>query len=334
MSDDLADLLGPEAYGYFSGGAGDEVTLRDNEDAWRRWALMPRVLVDVSERDLSVELLGRRRPHPLLIAPMAYLKHVHPNGEVGMAQAAAATESTVIVSSQSTTPLAEIARIGADRWLQLYVFKDRRISLDLVAQARESHYEALVVTVDFPVAGWRERGRGFRVTHPVALSDGGLTSDLFDQHDPSLTWDDLAEFAEAAQLPLLLKGILRPADASRAMDAGAAGVIVSNHGGRQLDTVLATADALEAVAHAVRGRGSVLVDGGIRRGWDVAKALALGADAVLVGRPALWGLARGGSPGAERVVAQLIEEFDNALAQLGCPTASELNRSFVVQSPR
>lgn len=304
----------------FAGAAGDGVTVRDNEDAWRRWALMPRVLVDVSERDTSVEVLGRRWPHPIAIAPMADQHLAHSDAERAMARAAAATGATLVLSTRSSVPVAEVASVGSPRWFQLYVLRDRQVSLDLVVQARESGYEALVITVDVPVLGWRERA-------PRTPGDPLA-------QDPSLTWDDLAEFAEAARMPVLLKGILRPADASRAMDAGAAGVIVSNHGGRQLDTVLATADALESVAHAVRGRGTVLVDGGIRRGWDVAKALALGADAVLVGRPVLWGLARGGSDGAERVLQQFIDEFDNTLAQLGCPTAEGLNRSYVVQSPR
>ena len=337
---ELVERLGEGGYGYFAGGAGDEITLRDNEASWSRIALLPRMLVDVGERDPSVTLLGRDLPHPVLVAPMAYQKHAHPDGELAMAQAAAATHTTFVLSSQTTSSIPDVAAAAPDgrRWFQLYVFRDRAISLDLVAQAREHGYEALVITVDFPVAGWRERDRrsGFRVEHPVAINPGGdpiTTEELFAQHDPTLTWDGIAEFSDAAQLPVLLKGILRPDDAERAVGVGVAGVVVSNHGGRQLDTVLSGADALPPIVDAVAGRIDVLVDGGIRRGWDVAKALALGADAVLVGRPLLWGLARDGRPGVEAVLRQLLAELDGSLALLGCPRARDLDRSYVTAAP-
>ena len=337
---DLVERLGEGAHGYFAGGAGDEITLRDNEASWSRLALLPRMLVDVGERDPSVSVLGRDLPHPVVVAPMAYQKHAHADGERAMALAAAATDSTFVLSSQTTTSLPDVAATAPDghRWFQLYVFRDRAVSLDLVAQAREQRYEALVITVDFPVAGWRERDKqtGFRIEHPVAVNPGGepmTTEELFAQHDPTLTWDGIAEFADAAQMPVLLKGILRPEDAARAVDMGAAGVIVSNHGGRQLDTVLSGADALLPIVEAVDGRIDVLVDGGIRRGWDVAKALALGADAVLVGRPLLWGLAREGRPGVEAALRQLLAEFDGSLALLGCPNARDLDPSYVIRAP-
>ena len=337
---DLVERMGEGAHGYFAGGAGDEITLRDNEASWSRLALLPRMLVDVGERDPSVSVLGRDLPHPIVVAPMAYQKHAHHDGERAMAQAAAATESTFVLSSQTTTSLPDVAASAPDghRWFQLYVFRDRAVSVDLVAQAREHGYEALVITVDFPVAGWRERDKqtGFRIEHPVAVNPGGepmTTEELFAQHDPTLTWDGIAEFADAAQMPVLLKGILRPDDAARAVDAGAAGVIVSNHGGRQLDTVLSGADALPPIVEAVDGRIDVLVDGGIRRGWDVSKALALGANAVLVGRPLLWGLAREGRPGVEAVLRQLLAEFDGSLALLGCPHARDLDPSCVTRAP-
>ena len=337
---DLIGLLGDGAYGYFAGGAGDEITMRDNEASWSRLALRPQVLVDVGERDLTVSLLGRELPHPIVVAPMAYQKHVHEDGEAGLARAAAVTDSTFVLSSQTTTSPAEVAAAAPDarRWFQLYVFRDRQISLDLVAQARGNGYEALVITVDFPVGGWRERDRrsGFQVEHPVAVNPGGppmSTDELFAQHDPTLTWDDIAGFAEAAGMPVLLKGILRPDDAQRAVSAGAAGIIVSNHGGRQLDTVLSGADALPPIVDAVGGRTDLLVDGGLRRGWDVAKALALGADAVLVGRPLLWGLARNGQAGAEAVMRQLLDELDSSLALLGCPRARDLDASYVTHAP-
>ena len=337
---DLVERLGEGAHGYFAGGAGDEITLRDNEAAWSRLALLPRMLVDVGECDPSVSVLGRDLPHPIVVAPMAYQRHAHADGERAMALAAAATSSTFVLSSLTTTSLPDVAATAPDgnRWFQLYVYRDRAISLDLVAQAREHGYEALVLTVDFPVAGWRERDKqtGFRIEHPVAINPGGdaiTREELSRQHDPTLTWDDIAEFADAAQMPVLLKGILRPDDAARAVEVGAAGVIVSNHGGRQLDTVLSGADALPPIVEAVGSRVDVLVDGGIRRGWDVAKALALGADAVLVGRPLLWGLAREGRPGVEAVLRQLLAEFDGSLALLGCPRARHLDPSYVTRAP-
>ncbi|HJR89144.1 MAG TPA: alpha-hydroxy acid oxidase [Aeromicrobium sp.] len=333
---DLIAALGSAAYDYFAGGAGDEVTLRANVTSWLQPELLPRVLVDVGTLDSGVTVLGRPWRHPIAVAPMAYQRHAHPDGERAMAEAAGSTGSTFVLSSQTTTSPRVVAEAapGVRRWFQLYVFRDRQVSLDLVAEAREAGYEALMITVDFPVGGWRDRDRasGFAVEHPVAVNPGGsplTTAELFAQHDPTLTWDDVADFAEAAGMPVVLKGILRTDDARRAVDAGAAGVVVSNHGGRQLDTVPTPASVLPGVVDAVEGKVDVLVDGGIRRGWDVAKALALGASAVLVGRPVLWGLARGGSAGAEAVLDQLIAEFDNALALLGCPCATDLDRSYL-----
>ena len=335
-----AQLLDAGAHGYFAGGAGDELTLRDNEASWGRVALTPRVLVDVAHRDTSVTLLGRERAHPFLVAPAAYQRALHVDAELGTARAAAATGTTMVLSSQSTTdPRAVAEAMGdADRWLQLYVFRDRGLTDDLVRAARDNGYEALVITVDFPFGGRRERDRrsGWVIDHPtyVQLAAGPMTpAERHAMHDPTLTWDDIAAFGEASGLPVVLKGILHPADAARAVDAGVAGVVVSNHGGRQLDTVLSGADALGPVVEAVDGRIDVLVDGGIRRGWDAAKALALGADAVLVGRPVLWGLACEGAAGAQLVLEQLVEELDETLGLLGCPRARDLDGSYVTRRP-
>jgi 4-hydroxymandelate oxidase len=333
-----AEMLDAGAHGYFAGGAGDELTLRDNVAAWDRLALAPRVLVDVSQRDTSVTLLGRERPHPFLVAPMAYQRALHADAELGTARAAAATGSTMVLSSQSTTDPSDVAEAMGDasRWLQLYVFRDRGLTDDLVRAAREGGYEALCITVDFPFGGRRERDlrSGWVVEHPtyVQLATGPMTpAERHAMHDPTLTWDDIAAFGEASGLPVVLKGILHPDDAVRAVDAGVSGVVVSNHGGRQLDTVLSGADALGPVVQAVQGRIDVLVDGGIRRGWDAAKALALGADAVLVGRPVLWGLACEGQAGAQQVLEQLIDELDGTLGLLGCPRASDLDDSYVTR---
>ncbi|MET0952325.1 MAG: alpha-hydroxy acid oxidase [Aeromicrobium sp.] len=335
-----AELLDAGTYGFFAGGAGDEITLRDNVEAWGRIALAPRVLVGVGERDTSVTVLGRRRPHPVMVAPMAYQRHAHADGELATARAAAATGSVLVLSSLTTTdPAAVAAEMGpADRWLQLYVFRDRAMTRDLVQAAREGSYEALVITVDLPQGGRRERDArtGFTVTHPTWADrhSGSLPpAERHAMHEPNLTWEDVAAIGEASGLPVVLKGILRPDDAVRAVDAGVAGIVVSNHGGRQLDTALSGADALGPIAEAVDGRLDVLVDGGIRRGWDVAKALALGADAVLVGRPVLWGLACDGAAGAQRVLERLVAELDNTLALLGCPNAADLDSSSVTRRP-
>lgn len=335
-----AGLLTEGAYAYFAGGAGEEITLRDNVASWGRYALVPRMLVDVADRDPQVTILGRERAHPVVVAPMAYQLHAHTDGEIGMARAAVTTDSVFTLSSQATTDPADVAAAmgEATRWLQLYVFRDRSISHDLVQAARDGGYEALVITVDFAVGGWRDRdiATGFQVEHPtyVEQSAGPMTpAERFALHDPSLTWDDIGGFAEMSGLPVVLKGLLRTDDAVRAVDAGVAGIVVSNHGGRQLDTVLSGADALEPIVDAVQGRIDVLVDGGIRRGWDVAKALALGADAVMVGRPVLWGLACEGQAGARKVLEQLLAELDSTLALLGCPRAGDLDRSYVTPAP-
>ncbi len=335
-----AELLDPGAHGYFAGGAGDELTLRDNVESWSRIGLAPRVLVDVEHRDTSVTLLGRQRPHPFLVAPMAYQRAAHPDAEIGTALAAAATGTTMVLSSQTTTDPREVATAMGDasRWMQLYVFRDRALSHDIVQAASAGGYEALVITVDFPFGGRRERDErsGYVVEHPtyVQLGAGPMTpTERHDMHDPTLSWDDIAVFGEASGLPVVLKGILHPTDAARAVDAGVAGIVVSNHGGRQLDTVLSGADALPPIVEAVDGRVDVLVDGGIRRGWDAAKALALGADAVLVGRPVLWGLACEGSAGAQQVLEQLVDELDSTLGLLGCPRARDLDTSYVTHRP-
>jgi 4-hydroxymandelate oxidase len=340
-----SESMDPAVLSYLAGGAADEITLNDNVAAWRRLALRPRTLVGVGRRDPSIELLGVRRPHPLLIAPTAYQRLAHPDGEIATARAAAATSTIMCLSTFATTSPGALASAVPDspRWFQLYVFSDRGISRDLVARAVEHGYEALVVTVDLPVVGMRERefrtpvrsGDGLHVPSAAAAGASGemTPADFAALVDPDLRWSDIERFVAESRLPVLVKGILTPDDARLAGAHGASGVIVSNHGGRQLDTVLSGADALPAIVDAVGDQLDVLVDGGIRRGTDVVKALALGARAVMVGRPVVCGLAVDGALGAQRVIEILLAEFDNALALTGSPRAADLDRSFVTPAP-
>lgn len=342
-----AEVLHPGALAYYAGGAGDEITLRDNVAAWRRIAIEPRMLVGVKNRDPSVTVLGRRRPHPLVTAPMAFQRLAHPEGEIATARGVAQAGGVMCLSTLGTTSSPALAE-GAptcNRWFQLYVFSDRGVSRELVAQAVDHGYEALVVTVDLPVLGVRERELRSGAHAATADADavasaaaagasGAMTpADFAALIDPDLTWSDIERFAAESPLPVLVKGVLTAHDARLAAEHGARGVIVSNHGGRQLDTTIASADALPAVVEAVGERLDVLVDGGIRRGTDVLKALALGARAVLVGRPVLWGLALDGAAGVTRVLELLLTEFDNALALAGAPRAADLDRGWVAPAP-
>ena len=338
-------VLSRGAHGYFYGGAADEITMRDNLDAWARIAVRPRVLVGVGERDPSVTLLGRRRPHPLIIAPMAYQKLAHDDGEVATARAAVATGTTMCLSTFANVTIAELAEAVPEvsRWFQLYVFSDRGITRELIAQAVEHGYEALVVTVDLPVGGVRERETRTESDQasahlvPAAVQAGlkGSKSrtEFASLTDPDLNWSDIERFAADWPLPVIVKGLLTPEDAVLAAEHGARGIVVSNHGGRQLDTVLSAADALPAIVDAVGDRLEVIVDGGVRRGTDVLKALALGARAVMVGRPLLWGLSVDGGAGASRVLELLLAEFDSAIALAGAPRAEQLDRRFVCTAP-
>ncbi len=325
--------LEPGPYGYFAGGAGDERTLRENVEAFGRRHLRPRMLVDVSEATTATTVLGTDLSMPLLVAPVALQRMAHPHGEAGMARAAAAAGTVMCLSTLATTGPAEVAAAAPDapRWFQVYCFRDRGVTRALIDQAVESGYRALVVTVDAPHAGRRERDlrTGFEVPAVVgvpsiaaAAGEGrDLTiQDIFELVDPALSWRDLERLASDCDLPVLVKGVMTHEDGRLACEHGAAGVIVSNHGGRQLDGVAAAIDALAEVVEAVDGRIEVLMDGGVRRGGDVVKALALGARAVLIGRPALWGLAADGERGALRVLELLREEIALALALVGCST--------------
>ena len=330
------EVLQPGPLAYYASGAGGEVTLRDNVAAWERIRLAPRMLTGVGTRDLSTTLLGRTRPHPLVVAPMAYQRLAHPEGEQATNRAAAERGAVFTLSTLATAAPRDLG--AGTRWFQVYVFRDRGVTEELVAQAVDAGFEALVLTVDLPVLGMREADHQLGWTLPedvgipsidAAGRDRRMTvADTAALLDPDLGWDDVEELADGP-LPVLVKGVLRPDDARRALDHGAAGVVVSNHGGRQLDTALATADALPAVADEIAGEADLLVDGGIRRGTDVLKALALGAGGVMVGRPVLWGLACGGQAGAERVLELLIADLDRSLALAGVPVAADLDRDVL-----
>ncbi len=340
------EKLEPGVAGYFFGGAGDELTLRENVDAWGHWRLRPRMLAGLSSWETETEVLGAEVSMPVLVAPVAYQGLVDPDGEVAMARAAAAAGTVMCLSTLATMrprPVAEAAP-GGRRWFQLYCFQDEAVTRALVEEACECGYEAIVVTVDAPRGGNRERDlrTGFKIPAELgvpnveaALGSARAISieETFELMEPALSWDYLADLASECRVPVLVKGVLTGEDATLAVEHGAAGVVVSNHGGRQLDRCLATADALPEVVDAVEGRGAVLVDGGIRRGVDIAIALALGADAVLVGRPALWGLAVGGEVGAQRVLELLRQELELTLALCGCASPAELSRAHVQRAP-
>ncbi len=331
---------------YFAGGAGDETTLRENVSAWGHWRLRPRVLTDVHEVSTATEVLGRPASMPILVAPVAYQRMAHPEGEAEMARGAAEAGTAMCLSTLANTRPADVAAAAAEgrHLFQLYAFNDPGVTRALIDEAVDSGFEAILVTVDAPPGGNRERDRRNGFTMPSELGTPGLTAatggerelsieEVFALMNHSLTWADLADLASECRVPVFVKGLLTAEDAELALDHGAAGVVVSNHGGRQLDRALATADALPEVADALDGRATLLVDGGIRRGVDVATALALGADAVLVGRPALWGLACGGAEGVARVLGLLSEELALALALLGCTSPAELTRAHVRRAP-
>jgi isopentenyl diphosphate isomerase/L-lactate dehydrogenase-like FMN-dependent dehydrogenase len=304
------------------------------------------VLNDVREVSTAAEVLGKPVEMPVLVAPVAYQRMAHPEAEGGMAAGAAEAGTVMCLSTLSTTRPAEVAAAspGGRHWFQLYAFKDEGVTRALMEEAIAAGFEAIVVTADAPPGGNRERDRRNRFILPRELGTPSLTAatggeealtieETFALMNHELTWADVGDLASECSIPVFVKGLLTAEDAERALEHGAAGVVVSNHGGRQLDRSLATAEALPEIADAIDGRATLLVDGGIRRGIDVATALALGADAVLVGRPALWGLAAGGSEGVAQVLALLHQELGLALALLGCADPSELTRAHVCRAP-
>jgi 4-hydroxymandelate oxidase len=334
--------MDPGAFDYVAGGAWDEITLADNEAAWRRRRLRPRVLVDVSRIDLSTTFLGAPISMPVAIAPMAVHGIAHADGELATVRAAAAAGIPYILSTTSSRTIEEVASAAPDatRWFQLYVQADPGVTRSLVERAAAAGYRAIVLTVDLPVLGYRDRDRrsGWQLpplgnfpddsaTHGSRVPPGFET--LEDQLQPSLSWRDLATMRSWSPLPFILKGILTAEDATIAVDHGVDGIVVSNHGARQLDRVPAAIDVLGEVVEAVGRRTEVWVDGGVRRGLDIAIALALGAKGVLVGRPVFWALAAAGQSGVERALAILREEFEISLTLLGAPTPADVRPDHI-----
>ena len=330
--------LPPGSGAYYSGAANDEVTLADNIAAFGRRRFLPRIGVNVEGRDPSVEVLGRRWPSPFMVAPMALHRLADPDGELAVARACAARGLVFSLSTVGTASIEDVAATGAASWFQLYLLKDQGRSRELLARAEAAGHEAIILTMDAPILGRRERDirTGFSLPPGVSYANirrGAIKRDDTygdDEFKPENTWGDLAWVTQTTRLPVVVKGVLRADDAVRALDLGAAAVDVSNHGGRQLDQSIASIDALPAVADAVAGRAPILLDSGIRRGTDVLTALALGARAVMVGRPVLWSLAWGGEAGVGLAFDLLAAEVNLALGIAGLRTPAEASRDLLV----
>lgn len=336
--------LDPIHYDFFAGGAGTESSTRANEEALARIRLLPRVLRGNDRRDLGVSILGRQLSMPVMVSPTAFHKIAHPDGEAATARGVAAAGTGLIVAMAATMTLEDVAAAARERgpdptlWFQLYLQPDLAFNESLVRRAEDAGYQALVVTVDSPVFGLRERDHrnGFRDLPPgmrcenmvldPAASGSGVRSIVM---AAEMTWDRIDWLRSVTRLPVVLKGVLNPADARLAVRHGVDGLLVSNHGGRQLDGVPATIEALPAVVAAVAGRIPVLLDGGVRRGTDVVRALALGAAAVSVGRPVLWGLTLEGADGVRAVLELLRDDFDRALALCGATSADDLDADIL-----
>lgn len=339
--------LGQHAWDYYSSGADDETCVKRNVEAYAKIILHYRVLVDVATRNLSTTVLGQRVAMPILVAPTAFHRLAHKDGELASVRAAGDAGTIFTLSTLSNTAIEDVVRAASGPvWFQLYVYKDRGAAEALVRRVEAAGAKALVLTVDAPLLGRRERdvrngfalpahlgvenlhGAGYAYVPPVDR-ESGLAAYFAELLDPSLTWSAISWLRSITKLPVLVKGVVRADDAARAIEAGAAGIVVSNHGGRQLDASPATIDVLARCVDAVAGRGEVLLDGGIRRGADVIKALALGARAVLVGRPVLWGLAAGGREGVGLALGILRRELDLAMALCGCPDVASITRDLV-----
>ena len=336
----LAQAVVPDdAWGYIAGGAGDERTLRWNREAFSRYRLRPRVLVDVSSVSTETTVLGTSVSMPVLVAPMAYQAIAHEEHEPGMSRGTAAAGTVMVLSTVASSTPTAVAAVAPDapRWLQVYVFRDREVSADVILQALEAGFSALVLTADLPVVGVRDRER--RAVFDTPETDVPAYAAAWDRSrgddtglrllDAGVEWSYVTELRERFDVPVVVKGLVTAEDAVLACEHGASGVVVSNHGGRQLDGSIASLEALPEVVEAVGDRAEVYLDGGIRRGSDVVMALALGARAVLVGRPAMYGLAFGGAKGVQQVLEILRDETENALALLGCRSPAEVTGAHI-----
>lgn len=348
------EALRPEAWDYVAGAAGGEDTMRANRDAFRRWRIVPRMLRDVARRDLGVELFGRRLPAPVLLGPVGVQGIIHPEAELAVMRAAASLDIPFALSTVSSKSIEEVAAVAGDaaRWFQLYPSKDPDLTASMVRRAEQAGYSAIIVTLDTTMLGWRERdldypflpflnsqGLANYVTDPVFRAQLPGTPEqnpaaaverwVAVYSNPSFTWEEFHAVRRQTRLPLLVKGILHAEDAQLARKWDADGVIVSNHGGRQVDGAIAALDALPAVVRAVEGAIPVLFDSGVRRGADALKALALGARAVLLARPYLWGLAAGGEQGVREVLLNFLADLDLTLALSGYCSCRELDATFL-----
>jgi 4-hydroxymandelate oxidase len=337
-----ADLMDPAAFDYFAGAAGEERTLAENRAAWRRWLFSPHMLRDVSAVSTEISLLGDRLASPIVVAPMGYQRMAHPDGESATARAAAAAGVLMGVSTYATTSLEDVAEAGravseTPRWFQCYVLRDRGLSQYMIERAVAAGYRAVVVTIDTPVAGDRRRDRRHGYVLPTdgleianfAQSSAPLSARYSTHLDETLTEDVIGWVAGISAVPVVVKGVMRADDAVRFVAAGAAGVVLSNHGGRQLDGTVATADVLPEVVDALAGVAPVLVDSGVRSGADVLRALALGADAALIGRPVLWALALGGEAGVTAYLEAIQYDLRQTMALCGIADAREVPRDIV-----
>ncbi|TQD74049.1 hypothetical protein C1H46_040431 [Malus baccata] len=335
------------AYDYYASGAEDQWTLAENRNAFSRILFRPRILIDVSHIDVTTTVLGFKISMPIMIAPTAFQKMAHPEGEYATARAASAAGTIMTLSSWATSSVEEVASTGPGiRFFQLYVYKDRHVVAQLVRRAERAGFKAIALTVDTPKLGRREADIKNRFTLPPFLTlknfegldlgkmdkaaDSGLASYVAGQIDRSLSWKDVQWLQTITSLPILVKGVLTAEDARIAVQAGAAGIIVSNHGARQLDYVPSTIMALEEVVKAAQGRIPVFLDGGVRRGTDVFKALALGASGIFIGRPVVFSLAAEGEAGIKKVLQMLREEFELTMALSGCRSLKEITRNHVV----
>jgi 4-hydroxymandelate oxidase len=360
-----AAALAPEVWDFVAGGSGDERGLAANLDALRSVRVVPRVMRDVSERSAAGTLLGRPVSSPLVVAPVAYQALLHPDGELATARACARVGVPFTVPMLSSVPIETVAGSGAELWLQLYWLRDRRVTAELIERAVDAGATAVVLTVDVPIMGRRLRDvrNGFALPSTISAvhlagtagrpegaaagiaaqrrrsGSSAVAAHTAAAFDPTLSWADLEWIRSHTSLPLVLKGVLHPDDARLAVEAGADAVVVSNHGGRQLDTAVSGATVLPEVRAAVGDRCAVLLDGGVRSGSDIVTALALGADAVMVGRPAMWGLGAGGAGGAggeagvTEVLGLLATELDTAMALSGCATLDDVRRLRTVTAP-